>query len=427
MILVYILQVFTNLFYFFISQSRVKIHPGVFLSRRESAFHHRPIYIHLLFILICLFIPLRLGATFPVSAANINQGAVMPQSPVWPFPQFKEYLYGKSLATQNPDGVPHAEMEKALIQIYVEGMHRLVNKGGWKPAALPNRLNFNACEGTTGWCSEGEGYALLMAAVMADKDTFDGLWIDIHSSIPGVLSYEIAAPTTQFTGYMGTCKTPGLATGMSGTAPGDAATDGDEDILMALLIAYKQWGNFSGYQTASGTNINYGDEFFRYASAFADWVKDPGFPGPGVAYDSALIGMDGYLKPCNTNGDMTGWGTTAHGTYPALSGYCSTTGVANCTGVCTSYLAPGYYRCFSQVITDAGGDTLAASQFMRAACSSEYLISQMNTQRPPYSIGTDGIQANAAGVVSLNGATWNVSGAAEGIRTPYRTGLSYLW
>ncbi len=363
-------------------------------------------------------------ATFPVTAANINQGAVMPQSPVWPFPQFKEYPYGKSLATENPPGVPHAEMEKTLIQIYVEGMHRLVNKGGWKPAGLPTRLNYNACEGTTGWCSEGEGYALLMAAVMADKDTFDGLWIDIHSSIPGVLSYEVAAPTTQFTTYAGTCKTPGLATGMSGTAPGDPATDGDEDILMALLIAYRQWGNFSGYTTASGAAINYGDEFFRYASAFADWVRDPG--APTTVYDTALIGMDGYLKACNTVGDLTTWGNTAHGAYPQLSGYCSTNGVANCPGVCTSYLAPGYYRCFSQTITDAAGDTLAASQFLRAACSSEYMIGQMNAQRAPYSIGTNGIDVNAAGVVSLTDNTWS-NNPAEGIRTPYRTGLSYLW
>jgi len=67
-------------------------------------------------------------AAFPVTAANINQGTVMPQSPRWPFPQFLEYPYEKSLAATNADGVPHAEMEATLIQAYVEAMR--VSKRG---------------------------------------------------------------------------------------------------------------------------------------------------------------------------------------------------------------------------------------------------------------------------------------------------------
>ncbi len=396
------------------------IHEAIFLSRFGSAFKNNLIAYLAIPIIAFLAFPPYVHATFPVTASNINQGAVLPQSPNWPFPQFKEYPYGKSLATNNPDGVPHAEMEKTVIQMYVEAMHRLQSQAGWKPAGLPTRLLFVG--GPT--CSEGLGYGLLMSAVMVDKDSFDGQWINIHSWIPGVPSYETAGAPIQFPAYAGTCKTPGLC-GVYG--PGqDPATDGDEDIMMALLIAWKQWGNYSGYNTASGAPINYGDEFLRYASAFADWQQNPNAYPAGSTYQSALIGIDGYLKPCNTTAELTTWANATHGSYPPHEPSCAANGVGNCPGVCTSYLAPGYYRCFSQVITDAGGDTLAASQFMRAACSSDYLIAQMNAQRAPLSIGTNGISVNTAGVVSLTDVTWSNS-PAEGIRTPYRTGLTYLW
>jgi uncharacterized repeat protein (TIGR01451 family) len=371
----------------------------------------------LLVLLASLWAPCVSYAAFPVTAANINSGTVMAQSPTWPFPQFLEYPYGRSLATINPDGVPHAEMEATLIQVYVEGMRRLQDMGGWKPAGLPHRLLFVGAP----TCSEGDGYGLLMAAMMADKDTFDGLWVDTHSYITGVISYENGA----IQGAGDTCNTPGLI-GWTNTLGSGGATDGDEDACLALLIAWKQWGANSGYTQSNGQPISYKQEFINMSTAFALWRPQPGDTGTPPKYGSAYIGVDGYMKSCNANGEFTAWGQTAHAGYPLLGTFCVSQGVANCSPKgCMSYLAPGYYRCISSAL-DANGNTQQASQFYRAAVSSEYVIGGLNAQFPPYSIGTDGYGVDDTGAISFGGGAWG-SALAEGIRTPFRNGLTYLW
>lgn len=349
-----------------------------------------------------------LHAAFPVTAANINHGTVLPQSPAWPFPQFLDYAYGRTVAGDgaNPafvmPGVTHAEMEQTIIQMYVEGMRRLRTVAGWRPAGLPNRLAFTTtgCGGATG-CSEGDGYALLMAALMADKDTFDGLWVEVHSHIPGVVSYETGA--VQQPGYSATCKDPGMIN-WTHTDGDDAATDGDMDVALALLIAWRQWGPNSGYLQANGQPISYRDEFLQLTGAMAAWRPNPG--DPGGYYDDALIGIDGYLKPANTNGALTNWANVPHPpNYPQRSGFCTSQGVGTCPGeMCLSYLAPGYFRCFASV-HEALGNTHQANQYRRAAVSSEYIIEQLNAQRPPFSIGADGFTVEDNGTVTFQG-TW---------------------
>ena len=370
-------------------------------------------------------------ATFPVTGANINNGTVMPQSPSWPFPQFLEYQYGKSLAATNADGVPHAEMEAAVTQAYIEGMHRLQKLTGlWMPSgsSIP-RLAFTTTgcgSDTYPGCSEGDGYALLMAALMADKDTFDGLWIHIHSRIVGATSYETNPGTAQITGWGATsCQMPGLVVWTHATTGQGSATDGDEDICMALLIAWKQWGANSGYQTAAGANISYQQEFINYATAMTAWKQDPG-DSNGVDYDSAEIGFDGYVKGGNTSRDSTTWDAPPGvSPFPPYFPGCSPGGYGTFSGNCaTDYLAPSYYRCFSSVM-DAQGNTQVSSQFLRAAVSSEYIVSKMNSQVNPYPVGPDGFDVDAAGNVTFYGTSWGPM--AEGLRMPYRNSLDYLW
>jgi endo-1,4-beta-D-glucanase Y len=87
--------------------------------------------------------------------------------------------------------------------------------------------------------SEGQGYGMLLAAYFGDKPVFDGLWTYAKSySNPArghtLMPWEILA---------------------NGTVPGagDFATDGDEDIAFALLVADFKWG---GYKTDATTLIN---------------------------------------------------------------------------------------------------------------------------------------------------------------------------
>jgi endo-1,4-beta-D-glucanase Y len=75
--------------------------------------------------------------------------------------------------------------------------------------------------------SEGIGYGMLIAAYMNDQDLFDNLWkYEQHwTDASGLMNWYIAADGT------------GLGPNGSG-----AATDADEDMAFALVMADRQWG-----------------------------------------------------------------------------------------------------------------------------------------------------------------------------------------
>jgi hypothetical protein len=104
---------------------------------------------------------------------NINSG-----NPVYPFPQFLPYQnsLGKleNLATHSGVGVTHAEMEQTIRDAYQIMMNRCIKPGGG--VGGKDYIQFRSSP----QCSEGDGYGLLGAASMADKETFDGLWLYIH-------------------------------------------------------------------------------------------------------------------------------------------------------------------------------------------------------------------------------------------------------
>jgi endo-1,4-beta-D-glucanase Y len=127
--------------------------------------------------------------------------------------------------------------------------------------------------------SEGIGYGMIAAVYLNDKATFDGLWAyaKSHFDANGLMNWHIDA---------------------TGTTSGDgmgSATDGDEDMAWALLMASDQWSSTS-YLTDGVAVIN--------------------------AMLSSNIASDGMLKP----GDNWG-GTTV--TFP-------------------DYFSPAYFRVFAK-------------------------------------------------------------------------------
>jgi endo-1,4-beta-D-glucanase Y len=125
--------------------------------------------------------------------------------------------------------------------------------------------------------SEGISYGMLFSVYMNDKATFDALWKyeQKHLNTNGLMHWKIASN--------------GSTTGMN------SATDADEDIAFALVMADKQWG---GYTTTATNMIN------------TVAAKD--------------FGADGTIK----GGDM----------YVAVN---------------PSYIAPAFYRAFAAYVTDA--------------------------------------------------------------------------
>jgi endo-1,4-beta-D-glucanase Y len=133
--------------------------------------------------------------------------------------------------------------------------------------------------------SEGIGYGMLASVYMADKATFDGLWAyaKAHVNGKGLMNWKINS---------------------SGSVAGDGqngATDADEDMAWALLMADKQWGG--AYLNGATTLIN---------AIYANEVESGSF----------------VLKP----GDAFGGSDTLN----------------------PSYLAPSYYRVFGAVTGQAG-------------------------------------------------------------------------
>src|SRR5574344_3154366 len=106
-------------------------------------------------------------------STDINSG-----NPTYPFPQFLEYKGGgKSLAKYNAEGVTHADMEKAMREAYQIMTHRCRYDGTYCGVKYIN-FNNNSVEGNYGtFCSEGDGYILLAAALFADQATFNGLYM----------------------------------------------------------------------------------------------------------------------------------------------------------------------------------------------------------------------------------------------------------
>ena len=182
-----------------------------------------------------------MGVSFSQVPVNINSG-----DPNFPFPQFLEYEQGKSLALYNAEGVSHADMEQNMREAYQVMANRFRYTGDIVGGVQYIQGNL----GCPYDCSEGDGYALLAAAYMGDRVTFNGLWMRIHdykvTESPSYDdgSYILPMGTTGPNGstdYRNGAETI-IELENDGSQKGDAAADGDWDIGLALLVATKQWG-----------------------------------------------------------------------------------------------------------------------------------------------------------------------------------------
>jgi len=133
---------------------------------------------------------------------NINSG-----NPKWPFPQFQDYGNGRAtLASHNAPGVTHAEMEQRI-------------RDAW--AIMSNRMNYTGVTlngrqyikyTSSPDCTEGDGYSLIAAAYMGDKDVFDGLWLQVHDNRMNLVTSYGACPTILGAGGKAYGKLPSVPT-----------------------------------------------------------------------------------------------------------------------------------------------------------------------------------------------------------------------
>ncbi len=372
---------------------------------------------------------------------EINSG-----NPSFPFPQFLEYKEGKTLAKYNAEGVTHADMEKTMREAYQIMSHRCRYEDTLcgVPYITFNNFKKHTDLGFGGavFCTEGDGYMLLASAIFADQPTFNGLWMWIHDNrIPKVTRYsdgKILFPDYEFS--------PGVAcwsanaedsTSLRKDAQGNyytqegSSTDGDEDIALALLIAYKQWGdtmmqNGKPVTDFNGNPISYKQMAKDYLSAFVDTFMITEVNSDGSisrhGHSSGNIGIDGYVKGGNKGNEVSYWRHTQT-TYPDITQFSNIGGGGGDGNIHTDYCAPAYYHEFAKWLEEEGeGTDWQINQYKRGEASSDWLMGEAYKQGLIPSIGNFHLDKDDDTKVTFS----NFS-EGEDFRAAWRTILNYLW
>ena len=364
---------------------------------------------------------------------HINSG-----NPAYPFPQFLKYACGGNLGTKLVEGLTHAEMEQQIRDAYQLHANAFEYTGDeW--AGIKYIKGNNGCPYD---CTEGDGYALLAAAYMADKTTFDGLWMRIHDLRRNrTKKYSDCKPTGESYEY------GPFSLGDNG-GDFDSAADGDEDVALALYVAYKQWGEFmldeKGEKVldACGNPISYKQELIEVVRGLvALSTRFAGEKGD-LRVNSGMIGLDGYVKGGNTWGEVTKWASENPTVFSdSMTVYnMSAEGTVNVEGISLipefggsnqhhiDYNAPAYYREFHDLLLSLSKELgvtneWEAEQFRRAEASSDWLIGQLIAKNP-YSVPT-------AGWCTVNNdgseTTFDNFNVGEDFRTPWRNISNYVW
>ncbi len=170
----------------------------------------------------------------PALLALATTSAVLAQSR--PFPQHQTYAPGTLRVTSYSQTQQDTDVKNA----YASWKSRYLVALGTTPEQY--RIAFaKAGNGHTKTVSEGQGYGMVITALLAGNDPdaqsiFDGLWrfVRAHPSVNDARLMAWQIPTA------------------SGDTP-DSAFDGDADIAFALLLANRQWGSAGGtdYQAAA--------------------------------------------------------------------------------------------------------------------------------------------------------------------------------
>ncbi|HEY5038962.1 MAG TPA: glycosyl hydrolase family 8, partial [bacterium] len=231
-----------------------------------------------------LLIGLIVVAASAVYGQNVNSGA-----PKYPFPHHVSYPHGTMLNPALTNSGSQAGLDSAVSQMYNSWYANFVT-----PAGANLRVQRDATNGHD-TVSEGIGYGMLFAVQMADQTLFNGL-------------YQYAK--SYFDGH-------GL---MNWTCPGgsgcnsNSATDADEDMCMALLMADAQWGS-AGAINYKGEFQNMANNIYNYEIGATDFRV---YSGDAYQYPYYSSYMEGAWYHCWASKDGVSshnWNGVANWSY----------------------------------------------------------------------------------------------------------------
>ncbi len=189
---------------------------------------------------IAVSLALIVSLVIPACRPSRPQGSPAATSPRHPFPQHVAYAPG----TIRPNHRTQAQQDDDVRAAYDHWKAHYLRAAGTTAAGRPLYRISSGTEDPDRTVSEGQGYGMLIVALMAGYDPdaqtiFDGLWqfARAHPSKidPRLMAWEVPEPT-------------------GGT---DSAFDGDADMAYALLLADAQWGSDGDldYRAAAETLI----------------------------------------------------------------------------------------------------------------------------------------------------------------------------
>ena len=266
-----------------------------------------------------------------ITALTVGFGLAVPAvraAANFPFPQNLDHPYGV-----HPGNYSNAD----IIAAYAKWKTDCVTSagaGGFQRVQRPNDsgLSLNST------VSEGIGYGLLIAVYMNDQALFDNIWkyALLHLDGNNLMNWYIDSS--------------------GGTAGGGAASDADEDMAWALLMATYQWGGSGSlgntysfyanrtinaiYNTeTNGGTLMAGDGFgvinpsYFAPAYYKDFAAATGNPGWNSVADNCYTLINNNLK--------TAYGNTADG---LVSAWCDSSGVS-INAVSSSYTDYQYDAC----------------------------------------------------------------------------------
>jgi len=172
--------------------------------------------------------PLASALAYSSSTAIVSHPSASSSTvPYFPFPQHNSYGQGTIL----PNHISQEEMDDSVRSFYLAWKHHYVIPSTRQDESY---IWFEGTRGSNICVSEGQGYGMVIVALMAGYDssaqeTYDRLyrWYKSH---PSTTSTHLMAWTQKKDGI---------------SMDGGAATDGDMDIAYSLLLADAQWGRHS--------------------------------------------------------------------------------------------------------------------------------------------------------------------------------------
>ncbi|HTC21081.1 MAG TPA: glycosyl hydrolase family 8, partial [bacterium] len=227
-----------------------------------------------LVVLTAAFFALSVSLSF---GQNVNSGAAAND-----FPHAASAALYYKYQTMYVTNVTQAAMNTAVSQMYNTWYTDAVTSGGaggtdsfgtQRLRVWGNFTNNGTCNNCT--VSEGIGYGMLIAVMMNDQKLFNGLWAYALQYMPDTDGSFLMNWMINSTG---------------GVTGNNAATDADEDMCMALLMADKVWGSTGNY--------NYRSNFQNMLNAI--WsrevdVNGNAFVNPGDAFSSPVYSS--YMTP----------------------------------------------------------------------------------------------------------------------------------